>query len=363
MGRRVPRLAVAVSVVGILLCAGVARGHIVYGRPTLLSLVAGAERVALVRVVDPEALVVLEETGDHRPVVVVELREVLKGEGKPGEALRFVSHGHGVAEYRAGEEALVFLAPLERSRELDSLQTAGLRWVSFQEHDTRYGVDDENRARLLGAVRAYVAVEALPQPAARVAALRAVTLDLLTSGDPRLAAGAVQDLALARELPLVTPEDVPRLLEGVVSSSAAPIGLRVAVLSELGGRRLVEATPLWLGLLRTTPKPDRLQVIRAAGRHPSPEIDLELVGLLAGDDPELAAAAALALGDPVHAAATPSLGGALARTEPSVRMAAIRALSAIGTPSAREVLAAAADSHADPATRRRAAAAVRSLDP
>lgn len=361
MPRREPRLAIAAAV-GLLLVAAAARGHIVYGRPTLLGLVGGADLVAHVRVTDPHATVVVKQTGERRPVVRVELLEVFKGEGEPGESLRFASHGHGVAEYTEGEEALVFLAPIARSRELDVLQAAGLRWVSSQEHDDRYLLTPGTRGRLLAAVRGYVAAEGLSQPAARVKALRGLTLDLLTSGDARLGAFAVQDLVLAGQVPLVTAEDVPRLLADVVSSQAAPIGVRVGLLAELQRRGLVNGAPLWLALLGSTEKPQLLQVVRAAGRHPSAEVNAALVGMLAGGDDEVAAAAALALGDPAHTAAVGVLTGALDRAEPRVRMAAIRALGRIGTSEARNALEAAAGSHDDPATRRRAAAEVRRLE-
>jgi hypothetical protein len=359
--RRGPRLGIAAAVAGFLLVAAAARGHIVYGRPTLLGLVGGADLVAHVRVVDPDATVVVKETGERRPVVRVELREVFKGAGEPGESLRFASHGHGVAEYAKGEEALVFLTPVTRSRELDVLADAGLQWFSSQEHDARYLLTPETRARLLAAVRGYVAAEALSEPEARVKALRGVTLDLLTSGDARLGASAVQDLVLAGPIPLVTAEDVPRLLADVISSPEAPIGVRVGLLAELQRRGLVEGAPLWLALLRNTVKPQLLQVVQAAGHHPNPEVDAALVGMLAGDDDEVAAAAALALGDPAHAGAVEALALALERPEPRVRMAAIRALGRIGTSEAQEVLETLAETHKDPATRRRATAEIRTL--
>jgi hypothetical protein len=356
------RIAAGAALFGVCLLAGKADGHIVYGRPTLLRLVGGAERVVHVRVVDAHASVSVEATGESRPVVEVEVREVLKGKGAPGDVVRFASHGHGVARYDDGEEALVFLVPLARSPELDALQASGLRWVSLQEHDARYVLTPETRAPVLEAVRRYVAVESVPGTADRMKALRGVTVDLITSGDPRLAASALQDLVAAQSLPLVTAEDVPRLLAEGVASSKTAIGVRVGLLAELQRRGLVEGTPQWLDLLATTPKPGLLQVVRAAGNHPSPEVDARLVGLLAAEDEEVAAAAALALGNPAHAAAVPALAAALERPESRVRMAAIRGLGRIATPAARQTLATAAEGHDDAASRRRAAAELSTLD-
>jgi len=343
-------------------------GHIVYGRPSLLTLVGGAAIVAHVRVVDPRTLVEIPDAGKRRPAVEVEIREVLKGaealgsDAEPGRRLRFASHGHGVAEYRRDEEALVFLVPIEASRELDSLRAAGIQWVSFQEHDARYVVEPPGRDRLLAAVRAY-AVAGAAEPAQRLRRLRAITLELILSGDERLAVAAVQDAAVTEGLPLIASSDVPVLVERVVRSPSAPTSVRTALLAELERRRLVEGPPLWLELLRSTGKVDRLQVVRAAGRHPSPQVEAALTGLLVGEDPDLAEAAAVALASPAHAPAVEPLVGALSRPEPRVRRAAVRALGAIGSEQALAALAAAAGSHADPDVRRRAAAEVRKREP
>jgi hypothetical protein len=325
----------------------------------LLGLTTGADVVAHVRIVQPDAQLVVPESGERRAVVVAELRELVKGSLEPGAPLRFATHGHGVAEYLAGEEAVVFLAAIGRSRELDALAVTGLRWVSFQEDDSRYALGPDDRKPLLEALRGYVAAEALAAPGARLQAQRAATLTLLTSGIPRLATSAVQDLAISGDVPLVSVEDAPLLLERVVDSPEAPAGLRSALLSELARRGFVDGTPHWLRLLRTTSKPELLQVIRAAGQHPSAAVDEALIDLLGGKDPEVAAAAALALAPPAHADATPSLAASLDHPESRVRMAAIRALGRIPTPAARSALETAAAEHGDPETRRRAAAEVR----
>jgi len=356
---RASRLAFA-GLLGASCWALTAGAHIVYGRPSLLTLVGGAQKVARVRVTDPAAVAVSKPTGSSRPVVEVELLEVLKGDGKAGERLRFALHGHGVAQYTTGDEALVFLVPIERSRELATLHAAGIRWVSFQEHDARYPIEPASGERLLRAVRGYVAAGASSEPDERLAGLRRVTIDLIRSGDSRMGIAAVQDVAASPDArPLLTAEDAPLLVEQVVKSASAPSGVRLALLAELERRGWVEGAPLWLDLLGSTTKPERLQVVRAAGRHPSPEVDAALAKLLAGDDAELAEAAALALGAPTRTDPTPVLVGALERPEARVRRAAIRSLGSIGSPAAVGALESAAESHPDPDVRRRAAAEAR----
>jgi hypothetical protein len=158
----------------------------------------------------------------------------------------------------------------------------------------------------------------------------------------------------------VTAADVPRLLEEVVNSAKAPIAVRLGLLVELERRGLVAAAPLWQDLLDSTPEPDLLQVVRVAGRHPSPQVNATLVAMLGRGD-AVAEAAALALGDPAHREAVPALSKALRSDATRVRMSAIRALGRIGTPAAKQALEAAARDHDDPSTRQRAAAEVRTL--
>lgn len=324
----------------------------------MLSLVASSQRVAVVRVVDPNVLVTLSGKQGRRAVIRASLREVIKGSGGSGDALQFASHGHGVAAYAAGDEAIVFLVPLARSPEIAALSEAGVGWVSLQEHDSRYLLAAPSTDALLAAVRRYAAAEEHEAPDVRVEALRRVTLDLLTSGSADLAASAVRDLAAAGSMPLVRREDVPRLLAEVVRSPITSISVRVGLLVALDAHDLVEAPPEWAGLLRTTSGSDLAHVVRAAGRHPSVEVNPILIELLAGDA-AVAEAAALALADPAHAAAVPALAGALERDEPRVCRASIRALGRIGTLAALDALNLAASTHASADIRRRAAAEAR----
>ena len=81
--------------------------------------------------------------------------------------------------------------------------------------------------------------------------------------------------------------------------------------------------------------------------------------MLSDEDPLLVAAAAISLGAPGRDPVVPSLHALLASEHARVRQAAVRALGGVGTESAREVLAEAAQTHPDPGTRRSAAAALR----
>ena len=364
-----PSRAIVASVALSATLGGAARlhAHVVYGTPTIHQLVLEADVVARARVTDADAVVAIDDPPLRRPVVTVELLESLKGD-TPCGLLTFAPHGHGTASYAEGEEVLLFLRRIERTPELARTPLAKkVTWVSRQESTHKIPLTAQSREAYLAAVRAYVAVDGLPaSPAIHLAALRRITVKLLASREPGLAASAVRDLVFAGDAPLVTADDVPAL-EAVLADSMVAIGTRVALLAELERRALVDGPPRWVELLRSGPSRDRLVTVRAVAAHPSAPVTRELLALLqAAEDPatrddaarELTAAAAVSLGVAGNDGAVEALARALGRDDARLRMAAIRGLGRIGTAAARRVLETAAAFHPDPATRRRAGAEV-----
>ncbi len=350
----------ALIAVALLAAAIPVRAHVVYGATTLRLLSFESDLVARARIVDPAAELVLEAPRLREPVVVAELLEIFKG-AHAGDRVRFVQHAHGAPLYEKGDEVLVFLQRIERSRELaTSGLAAQIQSASLQETEERFVLDAGNRDAYSGAVRGYVALEQLPA-AARLEQLRRITVQLLASRDADLAGSALRDLVLAGNVSLVTRDDLP-VLEPLIGSAATPIGVRIGLLAELERRGLLDGPARWAALVRTTSGADRLAAVRAAGAHPSDVVAAQLTPLLAGDDPLLASAAAVALGAPGRANAVAPLAEALGSPQPRVRSAAVRGLGKIATPGAREALAKAAATHPDPPTRRRAAAEVQLLD-
>jgi hypothetical protein len=338
-----------------------ASGHVVYGGTTLRLLTLESDLVARARIVDPAAEVWLEEPLLREAVVVAEVLETLKG-ASGAEELRFVQHGHGAPIYAKGEEVLVFLQHIERSREVGASRIASrIRFVSVQEAGERFALDGRTRDAFTTAVRAYAELEQLP-PASRPDALRRITVHLLASREPGLASSALRDLVLAGDAPLLTRDDLPAL-KPVLARAAIPIGVRIGLVAELERRGLLEGPPRWAELVRTTSGADRLAAVRAAGVHPSEPVARELTRLLRSEDPLLVAEAAIALGAPGSESAVAPLAKLLGSPEPRVRAAAIRGLGKVGTPGARDALAKAAATHPDAATRRRAGAEVKLLDP
>ena len=143
----------------MLLAVGVpsgSRAHMGRATSSLRALVAQADLVIHARVVGVEDVVISQDRRSvHRPALSVEVLEVLEGPAEAGKTLRFVQHGHGVALYRSGEEALFFLRDLARSRELRRLGSTGtLRWYSAQEHNEDYVLSPASRRATLAAARA-----------------------------------------------------------------------------------------------------------------------------------------------------------------------------------------------------------------
>jgi HEAT repeat protein len=335
------------------LAAVPASAHVVYGRTSLAQLVAGADVVARARIDDAAAAAAAPD-GTRRPAVAATLLEVIKGSA-PLESVRFAQHGHGVAPFQNGEEALVFLLRAERAGELAPFAAAsGLPYVSLQEHDDRWTLREASGKARLDAARGYARLAGIGDANSRVAEHRALVALQLASGDARLAASALTDL-IGAPAGFLTRDDLAPF-EAVVASPSAPIGVRVGLLAELERRGLVDGGPRWAALVRDTRGADRRAALRAVPGHPGPEVLGAVLPLLLDPDPELAAEAALALGAPPNLAAVGSLAQAVDAGPPRVRMAAIRALGRIGGPEARRVLEHAASAHPDATTRDRARA-------
>lgn len=351
--QRGARVAWTVAVAALLI-AGPAQAHVVYGTATFFQLVQEADLVLHARVTDAHGTWPPHDPASRRSVVSVAVLETLKGPPQVG-SITFVPQGHGVATYADGDDVVVFLQRIARSRELAGTAVAEhVGWISRQESVDRLVLGAGGDA-FLAALRAYAAVDAQATAEARLTALRRVTVKLLTSREPRLAVSAVRDLALAADAPLVTVADVP-VLTPMLDDDRIVIGVRIGLLAELERRRLVQAPQHWARLIDGTSGRERLSVIRASAAHPSAAVTASLLRVLDGSDSEAAAAAAVSLGTPSNESAVQPLAAALARGEPALRQAAIRGLGRIQTPSARRSLELAAAFHLDPATRRRAKA-------
>jgi len=349
------RLLPGLAWVAAWLATTVAAAHIVMGGKTLRQLTAEADLVLRARVVASGERVGIssEAGGTSRPVVEAEALEVLAG-AFDAPRVRFAQHGHGVATFSPGEEVLLFLRRIERSRELRGMaETGAVEWVSLQEHEEEHPLLPETREPRLAAVRAYAAASRADGEA-RDDSLRAATRALLLSGDDDLAASAVRDLVLAPDAPLLAAADAPRY-EALLADPDASLGVRAALLVELERRGIVESRGFWMDWLSdAAPQADRVGALRASRATRDPVVRARVRVLVGDPDPDVAAAAALAVGaDPE---AVGALTRALGRPEQPVRYAAIRALGHMALPEAREALAGAAAEHPDTATRRRARA-------
>lgn len=329
---------------------------------SLRSLIASSDLVVYARVLGPGKVAVQRDgAAKHRSVVRIRVLEVLKGPSKKDRSIRFAQHGHGVAEYQAGEEALICLKAIEGSAELSSLGSqSSLRWYSPQEEDDDYKLSRASRAPTLTAARAYVALAAAPREQ-RAEGIHRITVKLLTSKDRRLAVSALRDLRRSGDAIRITSEDVPAL-EKVVYRRDAAIEVRVGVLAELDRRDLLDGDPHWAQLLLTTSGSERRVVIGAVAAHPGPRANQALLKILAGSDPFARSEAAVSLGYPGNDAAVEPLSKALFSDDTRLAMAAIRGLGGIGSDKARAALSSAAASQPDETIRRRARSELLRLD-
>ncbi|MCC6764686.1 MAG: HEAT repeat domain-containing protein [Deltaproteobacteria bacterium] len=351
-GRDVPRrnpssIAVLAIVVALTMPAGRLAAEGADLPASLRRLTLDADAVVRARVVATSATI--DAGSVTYPLVHVEVLATLKGAVAPGP-LAFASIGAGAARYLDGENVVVFLQHSQRIPALaaTTLPTR-LAWVAIPNAGEKLGSDPA----VLDAVRRYVALDVLQDPDARGDALRALSLQLLQSGEPILVTSVLRDLTPGGDAGALTLADLPALVP-VIESSRVPIGTRIALVAELERRGLVFGPARWVRLLRTSQGSDFLAVLRAVREHPSAGVNAQLIPLLGDRDLEVATAAATALGAPGNVEAVHPLAASLARPDAELRHAALASLTRIGTQSARQALELTAARHPDPALRRQA---------
>lgn len=348
----VPALLVVFSVLALLAApSGRAVAQTAGGPVSLRVLTRDADAVVRARITTGSATV--EAGGTRYPVVHAEVLEPLKGAAAPG-SLVFANFGAGAAAFVAGEEVILFLQHLDRHPELAATPLqAQIRYVAIPNAGEKVALTPADGTALTGAVRSYAWVESIQDVEMHDDALRKVTLEILKSGQPRLVASAMRDLAPGGDAGALTLADLPALVP-LIESSRVSIGTRIALVSELERRGLIFGPARWVRLLRTSHGADLLAVINAVGEHPSAGVNAQLVPLLAEPDLTIATAAAGALGVPGNIEAVRPLAASLGRNDMPLRLAALRSLGRIATQSARQALELAAARHPDAEVRRRA---------
>jgi hypothetical protein len=344
-----------------LLASTDSSAHIVMGTRSLHLLVVEADLVLRARVTNPDAVFVSEDGLSRRQLIEVEVLETLKGR-TIAPKVRFAQDGHDVARYATGQEALFFLRPIAKSRELRMLAVpGGPSHVSGQEHAEKFLIEGAHGQTLLSGVRKLARSESASTTVERVTLIRAGTLELLTSGDARLGASGLASLVMTPQAKFVTRADLPRL-EKFLKRQDVSIGLRAGLTAELERRGLIDGPAHWISLLENASPSDLPVAIRAAGPHPSDAVNATLLRML--KDPksktEIAAECAIALGASHNVGAVSALSDALMKGKPRLRNAAIRGLGQIGGPESHAALDQAAQTHPDSATRKRARAELRS---
>jgi hypothetical protein len=337
------------SFAGLPMSAG-AQQQIV-GMASLRQLTRDADAIVRARIT--AATAELEADGHMVPVVYADVLATIKGTTAPG-LTAFANVGTGTARFVDGEETLLFLRHIERVAELaaTSLQSR-LRYVAINNSGERIVLTDATRPALTDAVRRYAALESIPDPETRGDSLRALSLELMKSGDPVLVTSVLRDLAPGGDAAALTLADLPAMVP-LIENPRVPIGTRIAVVAELERRSLVFGPARWVRLLRTSRGSDLLAVIAAVGEHPSAGVNDHLIPLLQDHDLAVATATASALGVPGNVDAVRPLAACVGRPDQPLRLAALRSLARIGTQGARQALEMIAARHPDPGLRQRA---------
>jgi len=322
---------------------------------TLWQRTVDADVIALARVVHPAWEIPVGEPPVVWPVVEAEAVEILKGDAALGR-LTFARDGVESPAYAAGQEVVVFLRAIARSPKLaDSAVTGAVRWASQPAPVETLVLTPRDRDLYLTALRGYAAIAVMERSPLQLERLRALTLELMASSEPALARSAIADVTRAGHVPLLTRAESTRAGK-LVFDPALPVETRVALLTELERRALIFGPTSWGRLLRESHGADRVVVVQAVEGNQSVGVTNELVPLLRGPDPVLAAAAATSLGSLGNHRAVEPLTRALGRRDRRVRLAIVRALGAIRTQIARQALDLAAERHPDPGTRAAAVA-------
>lgn len=328
-----------------------ARAQNVIGLASLRQMTRDADAIVRARIT--AASDTIDAGGRTYPIAQADVLATLKGPAAPGP-LAFANVGNGAPRFVDGEEILLFLRTIERVPELAATPLqARLRYVVLPNAGETIVLTDTTRAPITNAVRRYVALEAIPDPETRGDALRALSLDLMKSGEPILVTSILRDLAPGGDAGALTVADLPAMVP-LIESPRVPVGTRIALVAELERRSLVFGPARWVRLLRTSHGSDLLAVIRAVGEHPSAGVNDQLIPLLGDPDLEVAATAATALGVPGNVNAVRPLAASLGRPDRGLYLAALRSLARIGTQSARQAIEFVAARHPDPELRARA---------
>ncbi len=341
-------LLVAASVLG---SAGPARAQNVLGFASLRQMTRDADAIVRGRITMANGAI--EASGRSYPIVQADVVATLKGTVAPGP-VAFANVGNGAPRFVDGDEVLLFFRFIERVPELAATPLQGrLRYVVLPNAGETIVLTDATRTPVIDAVRRYVALESIPDPETRGDQLRALSLELMKSGQPILVTSILRDLAPGGDAGALTVADLPTMVP-MIESPRVPIGTRIALVAELERRSLIFGPARWVRLLRTSQGSDLLAVIRAVGEHPSAGVNDQLIRMLGDPDVQVATTTATALGVPGNVDAVRPLAASLGRPDRELRLAALRSLARIGTQSARQAIEFVAARHPDPELRARA---------
>jgi len=337
MSRR--RVRVAAALTGaLLLGAGASSGHVVVQRPGLRQLLQSSELAVVVKFESPLRMWEAPDHSNRKEYFSVRALETLTGTAPTGRFDVF-PHGEGMPDFREGDVALLFL---ERTSERPEFAALAPRFPYFtiQERGQEWKLEGADGNAVRSAAQKYRKLLG-ERTAQGGAGLRQLLLENLRSGVAPLRQDAVAELVSAQAVPGFFPAatDLAPFTALVQRESGLPLTTRVAIARILDGAHGFDAKAALRGLTREPLSLDeRLQLVRIVGAVPDPGLSTWLAERLASPDALERREAAYALAHPWHAAQLEALTRALGDPDPAVARAALRAVGALESAEAAEVL-------------------------
>lgn len=322
-------------VFSVLWPSGVARAHIGVQPLSLNRLLAKADLVVVGRVVSTDRIYRRPDLAFQQPYIEIKVLEEIKGRSIH-RRIDFFGHGHGIARYRPGEEALFFFAEIARHPSWKGSPLAE-RFIYFSDQEVRdkFVLTAENRGAWIGAAKRYLEVQSMPPSAEVGARLRAITLDLIGSGEKKLALQALHDVLAVPNVYAVFSEDEIDRLKRLAETSAVHLRIRILLCQQLGAAPGFPVYDKVMSLYGEAAEVvDKVAAIRALSRCRDARLVGFLKGLLGDADPSIRRAAIDGLGRPGLGEAVRLLADLLADPDPPLHAALTGALGRIGTEEA-----------------------------
>ena len=328
----------------LLVAIGVAiavDAHVVYQRRSLRGWAQQADVAVVAETLSGLRVWSSPDRSDHQEYFQVRIVRSLDGDTALPETLDVFPHSEGEPRYEVGERILLFLDRTAARAEFAHLavrfpyfttQGAGHEWI--------LEADDREVEAVATAWRRLRGDASYPP-------VRDLLARQLASKYPRLRAEAIADLlGLADRKEFLADREFHEQLASLLRSPGLRVAEKIGVIDVLSHTEPFSSADAILRLAASVDdRPERVDVIRAAGKVRDRRVTSWLRDRLSEPDTAIQDAALLALGRPWHGEAVGDIARIASDQATPVRVGttAVRALGRIGTPDAKRALRALAE--------------------